>query len=117
VAALLAAMALCASGCGSAGAPQGTIEGLAFGTCGPAGPNFSGAATVAIVENGQTIKASSVVLGSPYRVEVPPGSYVVQFGHVKSPMTPGPAIHVAVKSGKTTRADVGPMCPRSSAGP
>jgi hypothetical protein len=118
VAVLLSAVALLASGCGSAGAPDGTIEGLAIGACGPAGPNFSGAATVAIIENGQTVKTTSpLVLGSPYRVQVPPGSYLVKFGHVKSPMIPGPAVHVSVKSGKTVRADLGPLCPRSAGAP
>ena len=111
---LLAAIALFASGCGSAGARQGVIEGLAIGTCGPGSPIFSGAATVAIIENGQTVKTSPVVLGGPYRIDAPPGSYQVIFGHVKSPMISGPAVHVAVKSGKTTRADLVPLCPRSS---
>ena len=108
---LLGALALLASGCGSASAPQGTIVGLAVGTCGPGSPIFSGTATVAVTDNGQTVETGPVVLGSPYRIEAPPGSYQVKFGHVSSPMIPGPAVDVVVKSGKTDRADLVPLCP------
>lgn len=109
---LLSALGLFATGCGSSGTPEGTIQGFALGVCGPSGPNYPvGPATVVVLKDRQPVKTVPVTLGYWYHFEVASGSYEVQFGHVRSPMVPGPGRHVIVRPGKAARADLSPQCP------
>jgi hypothetical protein len=112
VAVLLGGLAFSVAACGASSSPtDGTIAGLQLGTCGPQGPSYPAhTAVVEVLRGAQVVGAVHVHVGTPYSVRVSPGTYVVRFKPEKG-LTPGNGDRVTVVSGKSTRADVTPLCP------